>query len=646
MDVKKLTRFVLKDKMPINSSVFYYVSLLVVAIITFYPFFGTGIASADDITSYTVARFGTQFSTAKYLALMSGRFYYLIVAPFHNISYIVDNQFVIKLFQVIPIWFCLFLFYRIVLIITKSKELSALFVLLFFIIAQISSHTSLFVTYPFYFTFSFSLLLLSTLLIFHFQKRNKYLYLIYSAVLYAFGLLFYEVYILFIWFAFLSIIYHNVKGGFRGKILIRNIILQVIPFVVVVIGYLSAYVAYGYYHPSEYAGTQLSGNTITLASFFTVLWKLSWTAFPLTVYDATHVFLAYKSEMITGYQNIVPYLFSYAHIDWIVKSILVFCMSYFLLLRIPKVPYKTILVGFLLAVMITFFPHIPLALTVKYTYYVMSQTMLGYITTFYSLFGVLLFLTMASALILNFSDTFTFFRHITAFIIAVGFVFCAFLTDFSNYYVARDIHHANVRLYTVDELIKSDQFKAIPQSSNIYSAELWQNPYLTAGGLTEQGFQWTYYISCKSHIYQLMIRDKNEFLKKTKNTTDPGYRIMYKQAYKSDDALLALAQLKIPKPTDTLVSPTSDKILVVFYSKYKQFSVSFKRTDEFSRERAKIKINQINDEIEPGNYVEFTIFNTKLNQPATIFTIEASSIDIKSIEVSNLINPDSKVFYL
>lgn len=634
-----------KDKFNLTSDIFYYLSLVIIAIITFYPFFYTGIGCADDMGSYIATRFGNQFLNAKYLAEMSGRFYYLIVAPFHNLSYVVDNLFVIKLFQIIPICVCLFLFYRIVYILTKSKELSALFVLLFFIIAQISSHTSLFLTYPFYFTFSFSLLLIAYLLIYQFQKTNKYRFLFFSAALYSFGVLFYEVYTLFIVFALLSIAYNNFNKGQRGRLWIKNCIIQIIPFIVVLIAYGSAYIIYSRLHPTQYYGSMPATNTVTFSTFFTILWKLSVTAFPLTVYDASREFFAFKSDMITGFRNIVPYLFSYAHVEWLVKSLLVFFMSYFIMIRIPKIPYRIILLGLVLSVMFTFFPHIPLALTVKYAYYVTTQGMIGYITTFFSLFGVVLFIAMICSLILNFSGSGTIFRHISALAISVGFVLCSFLTDFSNYYISRDFHHANVRLYAVDELIKSDLFKSIPQSSNILSSDLWNNPYYMNAGLTEQGFQWTYYIMCKSQIYHLMIRDEKEFLNKTKNSPNLCYRIVYNQAYKTDDALLVLAELKPPSQTDTTVTTTADKVLLVFYSEYKQFTLTFKRNDS-ANINVGMKINQINTEIDPGNYVEFTVYNTKFNDPASIFMLEAPAIDIRSIKVSNLINPKNPVFYL
>ena len=647
-DIKKAIQFCQKNKIRINSNVFYYLILLTIAIITIYPLFGTGIASADDMGNYINTRFGKEFYITKYLAEMSGRFYFTIFGLVHNLPYEIDDMFITKLFQVVPILLCLFLFYKIVLSLTKSKEVSSLFVLLFFVIAQFSHHTSLFLTYPFYFTFSFSIILLAYLLLHRFQVTKKKRYLLYSSLLFGFGLMFYEVYILFFGFAALSVLYVNFQEGKKGVLFIKNIVLQILPFAVVVLCYGMAYILYSHYHPSAYAGTSMTGNNITFGTFFMVLWKLSFSAFPLTEYDSDLMqdFFRAKSEMLEGYRNIVPYLFYHAHIEWIVKSILVFFMGYFMMIRIPRISYKILVTGLLLSVLLTFIPHIPLALTPKYTFYVMTQEMHGYVTAFFSLFGVILFISILSTFLLNFTSTHTPLRHGMALFISLLFVLCSFLTDFSNYYVTRDVHQANIRMRAVDEMIQSDAFKNIPPKSNIYSAQLWNNYNYMAGGITEQGFQWMYYILCKSGINQSMIRDDKAFLKSIKASAEPGYRVIYRQAVKSDNALLVLAQLENPGTNDSLISNISNKMIVVYYSTCKYFSVSFKRVNASATEKEKIKINHINDVINPGNYVEFSIYNTQPFKAATIFTMELPSVDIRTIRISDLVNSESQIFYL
>ncbi len=646
MDIKKAGRFLLKDKITWNTSVFYYLAFITIAIISVYPLFNTGLACGDDMASYLVTRLDKVFTNAVLLAEMHGRFQYIITLPIQSIPFAWDNIFVIKLFQVVPILVSLCLFYRVVLILTKSKDLSAFFVMLFFVTAQVSRHTSLFVNYPFFFSFSFSILLLSYLLLHRFQRTKNYWALAGSAMLFALGLLFFEMYILFIVFVFLAVIYNSFTGGNRGLPLVKKVAWQILPFLVVAISYLTVYILYSHAHPTRYEGNKMADTATILNSFFTVLWKLSYTAIPLTVYDATHDLFAKTSEMIGGYHNIVPYLVARARVEWIVKGVLVFGMSWYLLVRMPKIAWRTLLAGALLAAMMTFFPHIPLALTVKYTFYVTTQNMLGYVTTFFSLFGVVLFLTLLTAFLLNFTGTFTLVRHATALVLSAGFVLCSFLTDFSNYYVTRDIDRASTRLYAMDEMVKSDKFKIIPQPSLMYGADLWYNPSTQASGLTVQNFEWSHYVAAKSGISQFIFYNDSAFLSQAKQSQQPCYRIMYNQADKSDDALLAIAQLKQPGANDTRIDSVSEKILVEYYSKYKYFTVTLKVKPVNPLEKNKLKINHIHGEFDPGEYVEFVVYNLKLNDPATIFTIEGPPMIIESIHVSNFINTSLEVFYL
>jgi hypothetical protein len=646
MDLKKTTRFVLKHQIPVGTSGFYYIALLVIAIITVYPWFNTGLACGDDMANYLITRFGKVFANAKDLAELHGRFQYLFTLPIGSLPFIWDNMFVIKLFQVVPIMISLYLFYRIMVASTGSKELSALYALLFLITAQVSRHTSLFVTYPFFFSFSLSILLLSYLMLMRFQRKKKLWMLVASALIFSVGVLFFEAYLLYFGFASLLIIYSNIKSGTRGMTLVKNTALQILPFFIVVVCYIIVYVLYSRAHPSQYDGNKMADSAAIMKSFFTVLWRLSYTAFPLTVYDTTRNLFASKSEILSGFHNVVPYLMGHARVEWIVKGILVFGVSYYLLVRIPRIAWSTIILGVVVALLLTFFPHIPLALTVKYIFYTTTQNMLGYVTTFFSLFGVVLFLSMITALVLNLTGNFTIFRHLTALLISVAFVFCGFLTDFSNYYVTRDVDRASTRLYAMDELMKSEKFTEIPQSSNMYGFDLWNNPSTQASGLTVQNFEWTYYIGAKSGMAQYVYYNDSVYLSKAKQTPAPGYRIMYNQGYKSDDALLAIAQLKQPGPDDKKVDTVSTKIVVLYYSKDKYFSVSFRKQATPGETKTPIHISHIADETDPGEYVEFAIYNTKENQRATVFVIEGPAVIIKSIHISNLVSPGMKIYYL
>jgi hypothetical protein len=395
-----------------------------------------------------------------------------------------------------------------------------------------------------------------------------------------------------------------------------------------------------------YDGNRLAGTAEILKSLFNVLWGLSYTAVPLTVYDSTHHLFKDTSQLIGGYMNVVPYLFANARVEWIIKAILVFSMSYYLIIRIPKTAPAIVLSGIPVALMLIFLPHLPLAITEKYIYYVTSQEMRGYVTTFFSLFGVVMLLTLLTGLLSNLTAVFSLLRHITALALSVSFVFCSFLTDFSNYYITRDIDKSSTRLYAVDELLISDKFKAIPQKSNMYGAELWNNISTQAYNLTAQNFQWSDYIIAKSGIYQYVYSGDQAFLKKAKETQEPCYRILFRQSLKSDDALLAVAELKKPGENEIKVDSVSGKIIIEYYSTHKYFTVSFKKQPSPDGTNVRFKVNHINGETGPGEYASFIIFNTNRNERATIFTLEGLPVIINSIQISTENPAGLEIFYL
>jgi len=93
MDIKKITRFILKDKIPVNVNIFYYASLLVIIIITVYPWLTTGLASGDDMANYIITVW-QRVLNFKISCELQGRFQYLVVGPFQNLPYAWDNIFV------------------------------------------------------------------------------------------------------------------------------------------------------------------------------------------------------------------------------------------------------------------------------------------------------------------------------------------------------------------------------------------------------------------------------------------------------------------------------------------------------------------------------------------------------------------------
>jgi len=334
-----------------------------------------------------------------------------------------------------------------------------------------------------------------------------------------------------------------------------------------------------------------------------------------------------------------------ARIEWIVKGIFVGISGYFLLLSTMKPGIKFLLRGIVVAVLLVFVPHIPLAMTAKYTYYT-SVNMIGYVTTFFSLFGVMLLITLLIGFLINLFDFKPVVKKIAGAVILVPLITISILTDFTNYHIAKDIHSANIRVYAVDELIRSEQFQQIPEGAKLYSGDLYFNASYTARNLTEQAFEWKYYILEKTKKYWDFIREEKDFREAAKDTTQPLYYVAMRQAIKTDDLSIAIGKIGQNTLKDSVMKPMVNRVLILYYSTYKTFSVSFRCNTASPDRKIPLVMNNFKDTIPTGKMITYSISNTKEFQPSTIFTIDADSIDLKSIMISNMLNPESKTIYL
>ena len=640
----------MKDDFILKNKEFFYLAFIIIALITFYPLFFTGFATADDFNYYMVTRRGIGLTSASWFAITAGRFYFYLVQPFYNLPYFCDNMVVIKMFHYVPLIFCFLLFAKIVFATTKSKELAWFFLLTFLMTMQISEHYNLFVAYPFYFTFSFSLLLISYLLLLRYYQQKKTSLIIYASLFFAFGLLFYETYILFLSFFVATIVYYNLQDKKSLWQTVKGSFLQFLPFLIVGIIYLAAYFIFRIYFPSQYPGTKFGFKDVTAGTFFTVLWNLSSSAFPLNVYEASHGLFADKSDLVNGYYPIILNLILSARVEWIVKGILVSFVGYKLLMALPSLGPKRILGGISLSILMIFLPHVPLALTEKYTFFAghSDSNMVGYVTTFFSFFGTTLLIILLMGPLINLFNFRRFVKRAVAIIFVVGFFICSVLTDFSNYTIAKDMRSSNIRLYAIDELLKTDEFKAIPAGTPIFAKDLWENPSYAAHGITEQGFNWYSYFQVRNGVTYQVWRDNGLFLQYSKKVQLAPYSLTMRQAEKTEDLSLVLARMVKPQQDDSVVNQFADRATILYYSPYKTFTFSFRIKTGFPPTNSPIKINSDFIEVEEvvNRTIEVTIYNTKKWQPASVFSVQFPGIDLNSIMISNMVNPRNKWYYL
>jgi hypothetical protein len=636
----------MNDQFNIGNRSVFYLLFFIIALITFYPLLFTGFATADDLHYFMVSRRGLVWEDTALFAKVAGRFYFYLVKPMYNMAYLIDNIVVIKAFHFVPLVLCFLYFARIIRKLTNSTNLSWLFLLLFLATMQISRHTSLFVAYPFYFTFSFLLLLMAFDLLLRFYTHNKKRDLWLSAFLFFLGLLFYETYIFFILFVMLAAVWQYSEKPMQLNDRIRRLLRELLPYLLFGFLYLAVYFTYRYFYPSHYDGTSFAKSGISFASFFKVLWKLSLTSFPLMVYENSHHVFWEKSELLNGYSPVLLNLILSAKIEWLAKGILVAFAGFYLMKYLPVLTWKRIWSLTIVAILLIFMPHVPLAITEKYIFYVSEGGMIGYVTTFFSFFGTLLFITMMLAILMKIFDFSRMMKTAAISVFIFGLFLCSVITDFSNYTIAKDIRSANLRFHAMDELVKTDVFKTIPANTPFFAKTMWDSPSISAPNITEQDFNWYEYLEYKTGNIYPVGRDTKVFLEHIRYRKETPWFLGMRQAAKSEEICLVMAPLENMNSTDSVVSEFSGKATVLYYSSYKAFTVSFKVTGDGQAGMTPIQINHIKDEVPVNKTVEITIFNTKKGNPATIFTIQFPGIDLNSIIISNMVRMENKIFYL
>jgi hypothetical protein len=490
------------------------------------------------------------------------------------------------------------------------------------------------------------MLLVSYLLLLQYFESRKKALLVWASLFFAIGLLFYETYILFLFFAGVTILYYNFRERNSIWDFVKKSAIQFLPFLLIGIIYIAAYFIFRVYYPSQYAGTNFGTKEITLFTFFEVIWKLSVSAFPMTIYETTHNLFWDKSELVSGYSPVLLNLILSARVEWFVKGILVSFIGYKLLLALPVLKLKWLLAAVLMSVFLVFMPHIPLALTEKYTFYALHGNMLGYVTTFFSSFGAMLLIILLLNFLINLFNFNRLLKKSLTVLFVFGFFLCSLLTDFSNHAVAKDIRSANLRFNAIDELLKTDEFKSVPVGSPFYGPDLWDNPSYSAASLTEQGFNWFEYFEAKTGKVYPVGREDTIFLTYSKRVPQVPWYIAMRQAEKSEEVLLVMARMAPLQPQDSVVNHHADQALVLYYSPYKIFTVSFRVKGDPANPGIPVQINHIRDTIAMDRTIEVNIFMTKKGNAATTFTIRSPGIDLTSIQVSNMINPMNRWFYL
>ena len=148
-------------------SVAFILLAFVMALAAFSPFFNIGFTTHDDLEYYITSQKSLSWwlYDAQCYAENQGRFYFLITKYFYYVPYLFDSFWMAKVIQIGTLLMSYLLFAYLLFRIFKSKEISALaFVFLTVFTAVTENNHIPFMAYPFFFSFSFMILICAVLL--------------------------------------------------------------------------------------------------------------------------------------------------------------------------------------------------------------------------------------------------------------------------------------------------------------------------------------------------------------------------------------------------------------------------------------------------------------------------------------------------
>ncbi|HPL05149.1 MAG TPA: hypothetical protein PLG05_08225 [Bacteroidales bacterium] len=652
----------LKDKHNQFNKLIWFLFAITI-IVTIAPFFKIGFTTADDLENYISYLYGSVVPESWIYARDAGRFYFIITKPLYSLPYVGDSFIFTKIIQ----HFSLLLSYAMVAVLIKkifnSREIALLLFLVLLMATPITANYHMpFIAYPFYFTFSFAVLISAVLLFIKYTETNKYKFLILSAIIFFVSLLFYETYLLFLFFFCIWLFVRNIKqsGGVKNFFKSKTTYKEIIPFASAGLLYLILYFGFRMLLENEgdiYSGSSFAQN-FSWANFVSVLYKLTQTVFPLYIFNLN---LEYINRIDLSFNSGVTSFISIlknTELNTIVNVAIQLAIFIYLFLRLKNISgYKKLTLGILFSLLFAFLSHSVLAMAEKYNT-VEAATIKGYVTSYYSYFGVWLAILLFAIIIYKLVKKNKYIKYTTIVLFSVAFAYVSIVTSYSNRIMARGWEQSQIRFTAIDEMMKKEAFKDCPDGSLIYTPDMYWSDVL-GFVLAAQGFNWGTYVHIKSGTQLDFILSAERMIEAHYASPDAKiFRLVKIHTSIENDFLFVLAEvdknsINWDKGKDMFMNATCTKAKVYYYSKSNDFVVQFKTVENANDGFALINgvdLSPISNGINQINLRDITDrelianFDIELDVPIYTESFSASNMIPKYSTPIDLINPASVKF--
>lgn len=569
---------------------FVWGAFIVTVFLSLVPFFKVGFTTSDDVQYFVTAQQGWDYWMMDHevYAQYQGRFYFLLTKCFYYVPYLCDNFLATKLIQYSTLLACYALFSYLVCRIVRSRALAMLTMLLL-VFNTCITRSGLFIAvtaYPFYFSFSFMLFLLGILLyVNYYQKggmrttRRHRLLPIWGSMLFFVSALFYENYLTFVALVTIYILLRHWRRdglGFmwRNKALYR----EVVPPLLAAVTYTAIYVGYRQWIAATmpeiafYNGATLSeDNGFSISSLFRLITRCTLIALPGQSYFIAKQEIANNSILLGGHRNSPLFILLHASPIVIVNALLQSILFAWLCCRVDfrRLSWHKLLAVLAGALVFAFAANLLLALTPKYQDW--SRWLRGYVTSFYSYFGVALAMAIMVAATLKTLKNIHIFRIVCG-LWALLVFFLAVLIGYSNEHLSREWQQSQNRFVAIDAMAKEGAFDNLPDDALLYTEGLHRLSH-TAYFICEGTNDIENYISLRAgRKFQYAI-DSAQLADRLAENPDQPLVLVNAIASKKYNELLV--SLSLYECVDTLGTRTLNRAQLYYLSPAKQFTLFY-----------------------------------------------------------------------
>ena len=602
----------------------------VMALAAFSPFFNIGFTTHDDLEYYITSQKSLSWwlYDAQCYAENQGRFYFLITKYFYYVPYLFDSFWMAKVIQIGTLLMSYLLFAYLLFRIFKSKEISALaFVFLTVFTAVTENNHIPFMAYPFFFSFSFMILICAVLLFVKYTETNKYAYVIFSAALFFVASLFYESYLLFVFFFGIYLIIRNIqKSGWslfwRNKTFYR----ETVPYLFVGIVYTAIYYGYRYWLQSNninsefYVGATAS-TSLSISNLFTLLSRCTKINIPMQGYLYRSNDVAINAPFPTDFPRILAYLPAVSYVTAFIATMLVLLLIQ--RLNAQKFSWKKIAVVFVVSTLCAYFSHLLIGLTDKYNleWY---NWMRGYVTSYFSYFGTTTALVFIFVALLKLCRTKT-AKIILSSILGVSMFAVTLIVSYSNNMLGKEWHRSQNRFRIVSLIADTDFAQSLPSHSIIDIEEMYSSLNMSDLVAKDEGLEDYFRLKWgKNNVYCNNSDAVNEA--RQKHSDWPVYKITKRESLYECEMLLTVSKYDTASQT---------AFAHVFYlSPTRLFNLAYE-TDTTSS----ACFNGATHIVSPQGRNNVIVSNPDKGCAMTYVTIAAQGLKAESISVSNILRP-------